>query len=117
MIQHVTIEVRPADLGAVAAFLGLLGFEATPAPEGLRERADWVRRGDQQVHLLHVDEPDVPRAAHFAIVAGEGYAALLDRLRAAGHEVEDRPEYWGSPRAYVRSPAGHLVEVMASPPA
>lgn len=44
------------------------------------------------------------------------YDATLERLSAAGHPVDPRAEHWGSPRAFVRDPAGHRVEVMASPP-
>jgi hypothetical protein len=44
------------------------------------------------------------------------YDAALERLRAAGFEPEARREHWGSPRSYVRSPGGHLVEVFAFPP-
>jgi len=43
--------------------------------------------------------------------------ATLDRLRAAGLAPQPRAEYWGAPRSFVRSPAGHRVEVMAAPPA
>ena len=43
--------------------------------------------------------------------------ASLARLRAAGLAPQPRAEYWGAPRSFVRSPAGHRVEVMAAPPA
>ena len=41
---------------------------------------------------------------------------MATALRDAGHDVEPRAEHWGSPRAYVRDPAGNLVELMAFPP-
>ena len=50
-----------------------------------------------------------------AVVAPD-YAAVTEALRAAGFEVEPRPEHWGAPRSFVRDPAGHRVEVMAAPP-
>jgi len=41
---------------------------------------------------------------------------VLARLRAARHDAAPRAEHFGSPRTQVRSPAGHLVELMAPPP-
>ena len=47
---------------------------------------------------------------------GDAYGATQTRLRDAGHEVDDHEEYWGSPRSFVRDPAGNLVELMEFPP-
>jgi catechol 2,3-dioxygenase-like lactoylglutathione lyase family enzyme len=115
MIAHVAVETRPADASACVEFFALLGFAEVTPPPSLRKRARWVQRGSTQVHLLFVEEPDVPPRGHVAVVA-DGYEATLARLREDGHEVDPRTEHWGSPRAYVRDPAGHLVEVMAFPP-
>jgi catechol 2,3-dioxygenase-like lactoylglutathione lyase family enzyme len=46
----------------------------------------------------------------------ETYDATIEQLRRDGHEIDPRTAHWGSPRAYVRDPAGHLVEVMAFAP-
>jgi catechol 2,3-dioxygenase-like lactoylglutathione lyase family enzyme len=46
----------------------------------------------------------------------EHYDDTLARLSREGHEIEPRRAHWGSPRAYVRDPAGNLVELMAWPP-
>lgn len=115
MIQHVSVETRREDAEACLAFLELLGFHRVEPPEGLRGRTAWVQRGTQQVHLLLQDDPQVPPRGHFAVVEAD-LEATLDRLRAAGFEAEERSPYWGSPRYYVRDPAGHLVELMAFPP-
>ena len=56
-----------------------------------------------------------PPEGHVAVVAAD-YDATLERLRAAGFEADPRPEHWGSPRSFVRSPGGHRVELMAEPP-
>ena len=115
MIQHVALETRREDAAACAAFFGLLGFVEVDPPPSLRDRAVWVQAGGTQVHLLFADAPEVPSHGHVAVVA-EDYEAALERLRAAGHEVEPRRPHWGSPRAYARDPAGHLVEIMAFGP-
>jgi len=114
VIQHVALETRRADGDAEAAFWALLGFRAVAPPPALRERARWLERSGTQVHLLWAEEPLI--AGHVAVVAPDAHAVTLERLRAAGHEPEPRAAHWGAARAYVRSPAGHLVEVMAAPP-
>ncbi|MGI8864563.1 MAG: VOC family protein [Solirubrobacteraceae bacterium] len=55
------------------------------------------------------------QSGHVGIVV-ERYEGAIERLRAEGHEIDARAAHWGSPRAYVRDPAGHLVELMAFAP-
>ena len=114
-VQHVTLEVREADADAEVAFWALLGFGEVPPPGTLRERSRWVQRGATQVHLLFVDTPVVPPRGHVAVVA-EAFSETCARLAAAGLVPELRPEHWGAPRAFVGSPTGHRVELMAAPP-
>jgi catechol 2,3-dioxygenase-like lactoylglutathione lyase family enzyme len=52
---------------------------------------------------------------HVAVVV-EDYEATLGRVRAAGFEPDEHPRHWGAGRAFVRSPGGHLVELMERPP-
>jgi catechol 2,3-dioxygenase-like lactoylglutathione lyase family enzyme len=61
-------------------------------------------KADPQHHTGHVG------------VLVDDYDATLNRLDRAGHQVEPRRPHWGSPRAYVRDPAGHVVELMAWAP-
>ena len=114
-LQHVTIEVRDADVAACVDFYRLLGFERVEPPPSLADTATWVERDGMQVHLLRTDEPVVPPQAHHAVVVDD-YEATVDALRGAGFEPDARREHWGSPRGFVRNPAGHRVELMASPP-
>jgi catechol 2,3-dioxygenase-like lactoylglutathione lyase family enzyme len=115
MIQHVALETRPADAEGCAAFFALLGFVEVEPPLTLRERARWLQSGPTQVHLLYADDPVVRPRGHVAVVVDD-YDATVAALRDAGHRVDPRAQHWGSPRAYVRDPAGHLVEVMAFAP-
>jgi catechol 2,3-dioxygenase-like lactoylglutathione lyase family enzyme len=114
-VHHVAIEVRREQAEACRDFYGLLGFREVEPPPTLRDRALWVQAGATQVHLLFAERPTVVPDGHVAVVADD-YEATLGALRAAGHEPEPRREHWGSPRSFVRDPAGHRVEVMAFPP-
>lgn len=116
MIQHVAIEIREDDVDDCVRFWALLGFERVEAPRALAARSTWVQGGPTQIHLLHAREPAVAPEGHVAVVVGD-YAATLEALRTAGFEPEPRREHWGSPRAFVRCPAGHRVELMAFAPA
>ncbi len=117
MIHHVSLEVREAAADAEVAFWALLGFAEVAPPRALAGTSRWVQdaASAQQVHLLFADPPTVPAGAHVAIVR-PAYDAQLATLRDAGLEVLVRREYWGAPRCFVRSPAGHRVEVMQAPP-
>jgi catechol 2,3-dioxygenase-like lactoylglutathione lyase family enzyme len=115
-LQHVAIETHPSDADALIAFLAVLGFAEVEPPESLRGRTRWAQRDGTQVHLLLSDDPVVPPEGHLAVVAPD-YDATLAALRAAGHEVVDRAEHWGAPRAFATAPGGHRVEVMSRPPA
>ena len=116
MLQHVTIEVRRADVDACVRFYALLGFERVDPPESLRGRATWVERDGTQVHLMPVDEPVVPPSGHHAVLVSD-YDSTFAALRYAGFEPEPRKEHWGAARSFVLGPAGHRVEVMAGSPA
>lgn len=114
-LQHVALEIRRDDVPAAVAFWGLLGFDPVPAPGALADRTTWVGREGSQIHLMHREEPVVPPSGHPAVVLAD-YEAACARLREAGFEVAPREEHWGAPRAFVASPGGHRVEVMAAPP-
>lgn len=115
MIQHVALEVRRRDVDACVAFWALLGFAPVDAPGALAQRSTWVQAGATQVHLLHCDEPAIPPEGHVAVVVAD-HDATCAALRDAGLDPQPRTRYWGSPRTFVRSPAGHLVEFMAFAP-
>lgn len=115
MIHHIALPTLPADVSAEVAFWALLDFTPVEPPESLRDRATWVQApGGTQIHLMYTSEP--AHAGHVAVVAPD-FDATIASLTAAGHTPEPRTAHWGAARAYVRSPGGHLVELMAFPPA
>jgi catechol 2,3-dioxygenase-like lactoylglutathione lyase family enzyme len=116
MLHHVAIPVKSGHLDACQAFYELLGFAPVTPPESLGDRARWLEREHSQIHLLiDEDAEPLPGGAHLALVV-EDYDAAVAALRERGAEVEPRRRHWGSPRAFVRDPAGHRVEIMAWPP-
>ena len=115
-LQHTSLEIRREDVDAELRFWALLGFDNVEAPEGLRGRATWVARDGTQLHLLHADAPTVMPRGHVAVLVAEDYDATVARLRDAGFDFRPDDAVWGAARGFVRTPAGHRVEVMAGPP-
>lgn len=115
MLHHVSLEVFPEQIERTLEFWSLLGFVEVPAPQPLQGRVNWVERDGTQIHLLISEKPVVPPRGHVALVAPD-FEATLERLRAAGFEVERKRELWGQPRAGAIAPGGHRVELMAAPP-
>jgi len=114
VIHHIAIEVRPQDVESSVGFWRAAGFERVEPPPSLAEFT-WMERGGTQVHLMPTAEPSVPPRGHIAVVAPDLEAAV-ERLAAAGFEVEWRKEHWGSPRVKTTAPGGHVVELMEFPP-
>jgi catechol 2,3-dioxygenase-like lactoylglutathione lyase family enzyme len=110
-LQHVSLETRPADADAEVAWWAKLGFDEVEPPGSLGRRARWVQRGRTQIHLLLTDDPVVMPQGHAAVVCEDA-----ERVVPALGDVEERQAHWGARRWYARTPAGHLVEVMAAPP-
>jgi len=115
VIQHVGIEIAPADVPRAVEFFGLLGFDQVEPPPSLAQGFTWVEREGFQVHLMHEEDPTVPERAHLAVIAPD-FEEAIERLREHGFEVERRREHWGVPRALALTPGGHRVELMAAPP-
>jgi catechol 2,3-dioxygenase-like lactoylglutathione lyase family enzyme len=114
-LHHVSLELRREDADANARFWETLGFGEVDPPEGLRGRVRWFQRDGHQIHLVYVDEPAIARVGHPAIHA-EDYDGAIEALREAGYEPRPGTEYWGEPRSFVHTPAGHRVEIMSAPP-
>ncbi len=116
MLQHVTLEVAPEDIGRSLEFWRLLGFEPVEPPPALAQAFAWVEREGTQIHLERNPSPVVPPHGHAAVVAPD-FDLAVERLHEAGFEVEPGRPHWGAPRAKAIAPGGHTVELMATPPA
>jgi catechol 2,3-dioxygenase-like lactoylglutathione lyase family enzyme len=116
VLQHVTLEVSAGDIERSAEFWTLLGFERVEAPAALAETFTWLERNGTQIHLERNESPAVPPHGHAAVVV-EDFEQAAQRLRDGGFEVRPGREHWGAPRAKAVAPGGHVVELMAAPPA
>lgn len=117
MLHHIAMEVSPGDLAAEGRFWLATGFQRVPAPDALGEGFDWYESGGTQIHLMKTAEPArPPDRGHVAIVAPD-IEATIERLRSEGFEVREGRQLWGERRFKTMSPAGHVVELMAAPPA
>jgi catechol 2,3-dioxygenase-like lactoylglutathione lyase family enzyme len=115
VLQHVSLEVPQDEVARTIEFWTLLGFEQAEAPEPIAPYVTWLAREGTQIHLIHTDEATVPPLGHAAVVAAD-FDDAVKRLREADFEVEATRELWGASRAFAIAPAGHRVELMASPP-
>jgi predicted enzyme related to lactoylglutathione lyase len=115
MLHHVTLEVKPADVGRAAEFWAMVGFSQVDPPSDLASRYSWFERGGTQIHVMQSEAPKVPEHGHSAIVVPD-FARTLERLEESGFEVAPKRERWGSARAEAIAPGGHRVELMAAPP-
>ena len=99
VLQHVTLEVAPADVGRSVEFWTLLGFVEVEPPPELATTFTWLEREGTQIHL------DRQRVADRA--AARPRRGRRRRLRATlssvcgkhGFEVTPGREHWGAPRA------------------
>ena len=115
VLHHVSLEIRAEQAPSCVDFWRLLGFEPVGAPEQIAGQVTWLERGGTQIHLIHLESPTVPVLGHAAVVV-EDFEQTVERIDAAGHDVEPATKLWGESRAFVITPGGHRVELMAAPP-
>lgn len=115
MLQHVTLEVSPEDIGRSVEFWTLLGFVEVEPPSALAATFVWLESQGTQIHLERIESPTVPPHGHAAVVV-PNFAQTVERLRECGFEVTAGHEHWDAPRAKAQAPGGHMVELMATPP-
>ena len=96
MLQHVGIELQPADIDRAVEFFTLLGFEQVEPPPTLADGFTWLERDGTQVHLMHEERPTVPPRGHLAVVV----ARLRRRPSPACASTASRP----SPAASTGAP-------------
>lgn len=118
-LHHVNLTFPPGlEAETVGFYVGTLGLEALPKPQGRRSQGAWLRVGAVEIHL----SPDSPGRAeqmaadrHLCLIVTDLDAAEA-RLRAAGAPIEHDPRPpVGYRRLFTRDPAGNRLELSEPP--
>ena len=107
-VHHVSINVDDLD-AAIAFYTAALGLSPRRDRPDLQDEGAWLDAGDQQVHLIVGDVPS-QEGQHFAVLVGDIDAAIGE-LRGAGVEVSDAVPIGSGRQAFLRDPAGNLIEL------
>ncbi len=110
--NHVSIHAVDME-ESLRFYIDLFGMELLPSPD-FEHRVEWLRLGDQQLHLF-LRETAAPEFHHLGLDVDDFesvYVTALERglldddTFAAVRELND-----GSVQMYLRDPAGNLVEI------
>jgi lactoylglutathione lyase len=112
-LNHVSIHANDME-ESLRFYIEVFGMERLPSPN-FSQHVEWLRLGEQQLHLFLRDEP-APERHHIALDVDDFEAAylkakeldLLDE-QAFGAAVRELPD--GAVQMYIRDPAGNLVEI------
>lgn len=111
--NHVSIHAEDMD-ASLRFYTELFGMERLPSPE-FSGHVEWLRLGDQQLHLFSSDGP-APRGHHLALDVDDFEGVYLKAKELGlldddtfGASVRELPG--GAVQMYIRDPAGNLVEI------
>ncbi len=111
--NHVSIHAVDME-ESLRFYTELFGMERLPSPD-FAERVEWLRLGDQQLHLFQDDSP-APERHHIALDVDDFESAYVKAKelgileeRTFGGAVRELTD--GAVQMYLRDPAGNLVEV------
>lgn len=107
-VHHVSIMVPDVD-AATAFYVGVLGLTPRTDRPDFGIAGAWLDAGDQQVHLVE-GPPPTSAGQHFALRVDD-LAAVVDELRAKGHDVRDPMVTGVGRQTVVHDPAGNTVEL------
>jgi lactoylglutathione lyase len=112
-LNHVSIHASDME-ESLRFYVEVFGMERLPSPN-FSQHVEWLRLGDQQLHLFKRDTP-APDFHHIALDVDDFEAAYLKAKELGlldqdsfGASVRELPD--GAVQMYLRDPAGNLVEV------
>jgi catechol 2,3-dioxygenase-like lactoylglutathione lyase family enzyme len=113
LIDHVQLAMPPGEEQKARAFYAdLLGMTELPKPAELARRGGcWFSSADVQLHLGVEQDFRPAKKAHPALRCKD-YAALVQRLRDAGIEVNEPDDIPGVRRCHVHDPFGNRLELI-----
>lgn len=112
-LNHVSIHADDME-ESLRFYCEVLGMERLPSPD-FEHHVEWLRLGDQQLHLFRRDTP-APAFHHIGLEVDDFEAAYrLARERGMRDDETWSPDVReltdGSVQMYLRDPAGNLVEI------
>jgi glyoxylase I family protein len=107
-VHHVSINVDEVD-AALAFYVDVLGLVPRTDRPDLGFGGAWLDAGGQQVHLIEGQVPDAV-GQHFALRVDDLDATVAE-LRQRDVEVSDPRPVASSRQAFLRDPAGNLIEL------
>jgi catechol 2,3-dioxygenase-like lactoylglutathione lyase family enzyme len=114
-VDHVQLAMPEGEEAKARAFYaGILGMTELPKPLDLAKRGGcWFGSGGVQLHLGVEADFRPAKKAHPALRCGD-YAALTQRLRKAGIEVNEPDDIPGVKRCHLHDPFGNRLELIGS---
>lgn len=109
-IHHVSILVSEMERSA-AWYRDALGLREVMRPSNFVTPVRWFELGDEQIHLIPNEEPDVVSPRHFAIHVDDCEAAR-ETLRGRGVEVKETVPIAGAKRFFIADPDGNNIEII-----
>ena len=106
------VVVPPGGTDAALSFWGgVIGLRRVDKPAVLDPSGAWLEVDAQtQIHVAERDGRPHP-SAHVALVVDD-FAALMERLAAAGAEFTPGEDLFGGGRGFTRDPAGNRIELL-----
>ena len=112
-LNHVSIHASDME-ASLRFYTDVFGMERLPSPN-FAQRVEWLRLGDQQLHLFH-RQTAAPEFHHIALDVDD-FEAVYRKAKELGLLDEDsfgaavRELPGGAVQMYIRDPAGNLVEL------
>ena len=107
-IHHVSINVEDV-ADAKKFYIDILGLEDLDRPDFGFPGA-WLRAGEQEVHLMGIQDSTAPKEQHFAFLV-DNVEDVIKRLGAHDIEVSKAMDIPGVCRqVFTRDPSGNMIE-------
>jgi catechol 2,3-dioxygenase-like lactoylglutathione lyase family enzyme len=109
LVHHISINVADNE-SARAFYVDTLGFDELERPS-MGFNGAWLQIGDQQLHLLEVENHEPPVGQHFAFKVDDIHQ-YRDYLIGKGTEVSQPTELGGvCLQCFFKDPSGNLLEL------
>ncbi|HJN49421.1 MAG: VOC family protein [Pseudomonadales bacterium] len=108
-VHHISINVADTEQ-AEGFYVDTLKFKQIERPE-MGFNGSWLQIGDQQLHLLEVEDHQAPQGQHFAFQVDDIHA-YRDYLIDNGIKVSNPTELGGvCLQCFFKDPSGNLLEL------